>query len=163
MWNTSEIKGQNVEHKRLGIVESGIMKHTRARILYVDGHQDTRLMLMFLLEMDGFGVMTASNVKDALALARATQFDIYIIEQLLPDGSGTQLCAQLRDFDARTPVLYYTSQAGENYRQSALSECGDAYLEKPVCINDFKETVLRLLFESENKKIGTAAGFRNDE
>ncbi len=138
------------------------MKHTRARILYVDEHQNTRLMLMFLLQMDGFGVMTASNVADALRHARENKFDIYITEQLLPDGKGTELCQQLREFDPKTPVLYYTSLAGDKHREEALTQCGDAYLDKPVCIADFKETILRLLIERENDKIASAANFADE-
>ena len=60
-------------------------------------------------------------------------------------------------------MLYYSALAGERFRKSALSECGDAYLEKPVCIADFKETVLRLLIESESRKVGTQADFSGDE
>lgn len=128
------------------------MKHTRARILYVDDHQDTRLMLMFLLEMDGYGVMTAGSIAEALKLACETQFDIYILDQNLPDGSGTELCTRLREFDPHTPVLYYTAVAGKQSRTAALNECGDEYLEKPVCIADFKETLLRLLIEREARR-----------
>ncbi len=138
------------------------MKHTRAKILYVDEHQDTRLMLMFLLEMDGFGVMTAGSIREALHLARETSFDIYILEQKFPDGNGTDLCARLREFSPQTPVLYYTSLAGQPHRERALGHCGDAYLEKPVCIADFKETILRLLFESESQQVGTQAKFQDD-
>lgn len=120
-------------------------------------------MLMLLLEMDGFGVVTASSSQEALQFARENQFDIYITEQRLPDGLGTELCAQLREFAPDTPVLYYTAMAGEKHREHALGECGDAYLDKPVCIADFKETILRLLIEAENQRIATAADFADEK
>ena len=50
-------------------------------------------MLMFLLEMDGFGVMTADSVGEALRLARDTQFDIYILDQNLRMATARSFAA----------------------------------------------------------------------
>lgn len=80
-----------------------------------------------------------------------------MFDQHLPDGKGTELCHSLREFDPHTPVLYYSAVVGAQHREDALDECGDEYLEKPFCITDFKETLLRLLFENELRRNGSSS------
>ena len=73
------------------------MEHTKARILHVDDHQDTRLMMAALLQDRGYGVLTAGNVGEALELAKEIAFDLYILDVRLPDGTGVELCQKLRE------------------------------------------------------------------
>jgi CheY-like chemotaxis protein len=62
------------------------MEHTKARILHVDDHQDTRLMMAALLQDRGYGIMTAGSVAEALDLAANINFDLFILDVRLPDG-----------------------------------------------------------------------------
>lgn len=121
------------------------MEHTKARILHVDDHQDTRLMMAALLQERGYGVLTAGSVGEALQLATDITFDLYILDVRLPDGTGVELCQKLREMRPGIPILYYSAYGDPAEVESALSICGDAYLKKPVCIADIENLVARLL------------------
>ena len=123
------------------------MERTKARILHVDDHQDTRLMMAALLQDSGYGVLTAGSVAEGFELAKEILFDLYILDVRLPDGTGVELCQKLRELHPRTPILYYSAYGDEADHESALKICGDAYLKKPVCIADIQECIARLLAE----------------
>jgi DNA-binding response OmpR family regulator len=121
------------------------MEYTKARILHVDDHQDTRLMMAALLQDRGYGVLTAGNVAEALELAREITFDLYILDVRLPDGTGVALCQKLHEISPGIPILYYSAYGDAAEVENALAICGDAYLKKPVCIADIENLVARLL------------------
>jgi CheY-like chemotaxis protein len=121
------------------------MQRTKARILHVDDHQDTRLMMAALLQDCGYGVLTAGTVAEGLELAREIDFDLYILDIRLPDGTGVELCQKLRAMNAKIPILYYSAYGDEADHQDALRTCGDAYLKKPVCIADIQDSIAKLL------------------
>jgi len=125
------------------------MQRTKARIPHVDDHQDTRLMMAALLQDCGYGVLTAGSVAEGLELAREIQFDLYILDIRLPDGSGVELCQKLKALSPATPILYYSAYGDEADHQEALKTCGDAYLKKPVSIAEIRETIAALLAEAE--------------
>jgi OmpR-family two-component system manganese-sensing response regulator len=121
------------------------MKQTKARILHVDDHQDTRLMMAALLQERGYGVLTAGSVGEGLQLAKDIAFDLYILDVRLPDGTGVELCQKLREMHPGIPILYYSAYGDAPEVESALAICGDAYLKKPVCIADIEDLVASLL------------------
>jgi OmpR-family two-component system manganese-sensing response regulator len=123
------------------------MERTKARILHVDDHQDTRLMMAALLQDCGYGVLTAGSVAEGFELAKEILFDLYILDVRLPDGTGVELCQKLKELHPNTPILYYSAYGDQADHESALKVCGDAYLKKPVCIADIQECIARLLAE----------------
>lgn len=104
-------------------------------------------MMAALLQDCGYGVLTAGSVAEGLELAREINFDLYILDVRLPDGTGVELCQKLRELNSQIPILYYSAYGDEADHQSALNTCGDAYLKKPVCIADIQETIAKLLVE----------------
>lgn len=128
-----------------------MMERTKARILHVDDHQDTRLMMAALLQDCGYGVLTAGSVAEGWELAKEINFDLYILDVRLPDGTGVELCQKLRAAHPKVPILYYSAYGDETYHQNALATCGDAYLKKPVCIADIQETIAKLLAEQNDE------------
>ena len=129
----------------LQMSDRATMARTKARILHVDDHQDTRLMMAALLGDCGYGVMTAGTVAEGLDLAREIVFDLFILDVRLPDGTGIELCKKLREIRPETPVLFYSAYASDSESEAALTVCGDAYLRKPVCIADIEQSVAKLL------------------
>lgn len=127
------------------------MGQTKARILHVDDHQDTRLMMAAMLQDCGYGVLTAGSVAEGFELAKEILFDLYILDVRLPDGTGVELCQKLKELHPHTPVLYYSAYGDEADHQEALKSCGDAYLKKPVAIADIQESIARLLAERSPK------------
>ena len=121
------------------------MERTKARILHVDDHQDTRLMMAALLQDCGYGVLTAGSVAEGFELAKEIDFDLYILDVRLPDGTGVELCQKLRALRPTIPILYYSAYGNEADHENALALCGDAYLKKPVCIADIESSIAQLL------------------
>src|SRR5512133_2813623 len=64
----------------------------KCRILCVDHHHDTSEMLQALLSDADYEVQTASTIEEASRLASETQFDLYVLDKRLPDGTGLDLC-----------------------------------------------------------------------
>ncbi|MEY2487888.1 MAG: two-component system, OmpR family, response regulator [Verrucomicrobiota bacterium] len=122
-------------------------KHTKARILHVDDNQDTRLLMAAVLGDAQYGVMTAGTVSEALQLAREIEFDLFILDIRLEDGTGIELCEKLRELQPDVGVLYYSAYASDQEQQKALAVCGDSYLRKPVGIDDLEEAVASLLIK----------------
>src|ERR1700758_4220056 len=106
-------------------------RHTKARILHVDDNQDTRLLMAAVLGDAQYGVMTAGTISEAMQLAREIEFDLFILDIRLEDGTGIELCQKLREVQPNVAVLYYSAYASERDQQNALAICGDAYLRKP--------------------------------
>jgi DNA-binding response OmpR family regulator len=130
-------------------------KKTKARILHVDDNQDTRLLMAAVLGDAQYGVMTAGTVSEAMQLAKEIEFDLFILDIRLEDGTGIELCQKLRELQPNVGVLYYSAYASDAEQQKALAICGDAYLRKPVGIADLEDAVANLLAK---KGIGIKAG-----
>ena len=106
------------------------MKTTSPRILFVDDHEDTRTMIAALLRPAGYEVIAADGVREGLRLAQTFSFDLYLLDSKYADGSGAELCEKIREFDEKTPILFYT---GEHPSQLAEHlECHiQGYVMKP--------------------------------
>jgi CheY-like chemotaxis protein len=122
-------------------------KKTKARVLHVDDNQDTRLLMAAVLGDAQYGVMTAGSVSEALQLAKEIEFDLFILDIRLEDGTGIELCQKLRELQPNVGVLYYSAYASDADQERALAICGDAYLRKPVGIADLEEAVANLLLK----------------
>ena len=109
-------------------------------------------MMAALLQDCGYGVLTAGSVAEGLDLAKEINFDLYILDVRLPDGTGVELCQKLREMNPTIPILYYSAYGEEADHRSALQACGDAYLKKPVCIADIQDTIVRLLAEAAERE-----------
>jgi DNA-binding response OmpR family regulator len=100
------------------------------RILFVDDHEDTRFMVKTLLGMSDYEVATAESLSSGLRLALSEPFDLYLLDTRLPDGSGKELCEKTREFDAKTPIIFYSGDTPE--RLQPVLECGaQDYVMKP--------------------------------
>ena len=108
------------------------MPGTRKRILYVKDNADFRDMIRLLLKQEGHEIVTASSVADALELAETRQFDLYILDNWFEQGSGLDLCRQIRRFDSQTPIFFCSGVGQESEIQEALASGAQAYLVKPT-------------------------------
>jgi DNA-binding response OmpR family regulator len=64
-------------------------------------------------------------------VAQAEQFDLYLLDTRFPEGSGLELCRQLRKFNSQTPIVFYSGDAYEADKAKGLAAGADAYLVKP--------------------------------
>lgn len=124
-------------------------KAEKLHILHVDDDPDVRLLMAGSLQEFGYVVVTAATVAEALQLARELRFNLCILDVRLPDGTGIELCQQLRQLQPNVPILYYSAYASDSEQKEALSVCGDAYLRKPVLAEELERTIARLLKRDE--------------
>jgi DNA-binding response OmpR family regulator len=124
------------------------MSLSQSRILYIEDHEDTRDLIKLILEDQDYHVATTTTVAGALNLARAGDFDLFLLDSRLPDGSGLDFCHQLRAFDSLTPILFYSAAAYEVDRQNAFQSGAQGYLTKPTSSEDLCALVKSLIRQS---------------
>ncbi len=133
------------------------MKSPDARILYTEDDADTRELVTLVLELQNCQVIATGSHDEALRLAQAEQFDLYLLDNWIPGISGVRLCQLLREVDPHTPVLFYSGAAYERDKARALASGAQGYLVKPVDGDELAAEVLRLISESRQSgsQIGT--------
>jgi two-component system copper resistance phosphate regulon response regulator CusR len=90
----------------------------------------------------------ARDCEEALRLARNTTFDLYVVDNWMPGGSGVDFCNQVRQFDPRTPILFYSGAAYEADKQEAYAAGAQGYLTKPVDNDKLAEEVFTLIWDA---------------
>jgi DNA-binding response OmpR family regulator len=117
------------------------------RILLVDDDKDTREMMSVLLTLENsdYEVFSAADANEALTLMQTRKFDLYILDSLLPDMSGVELCARVRRFDKRSPILFYSGMLESNYIKNAKAAGANEYLVKPDDLGRLSATVEQYL------------------
>ena len=81
------------------------MSREKCRVLIIDDHDDTAEMLKILLGEEEYKVTTAATMQEALLLAASEEFDLYVLDKRLPDGSGLELCAKLNQITPAAPCI----------------------------------------------------------
>ena len=127
------------------------MKSPGGRILYIEDDEDTRELVTYLLARCNYEVVSAESYDDALLMARTNQFDLYLIDNWLPGGSGIDLCKKLREFNSWTPILFYSGAAYERDKQQALAAGAQGYLVKPVDNDELIEEVSRIISAAKRR------------
>jgi two-component system response regulator ResD len=88
-------------------------------------------MLKLILGQEDYEVMTAVSVEEALKLATTENFDLYVLDRRLPDGSGLDLCARLNEVTPGVPCIFYSGDADDIHRSEALAAGASDYVTKP--------------------------------
>jgi DNA-binding response OmpR family regulator len=101
-------------------------------------------MLTMLFTQQGYEVVSAAGVGEALEVARREHFDLYILDARLPDGSGLELCSRLRSIDPEAKIIFYSGAAYERDRVVGLAMGASAYVTKPG-VAELVKTVAGLL------------------
>ena len=121
------------------------MNSPRGRILCTEDDSDTRDLIITMLSLDGYDVLCSENGEEALKLARTGKFDLYIIDNWLPDIPGPKLTARIREFDSKTPILFYSGAGYAADKEAARQAGAQSYLVKPIDTNLLLAEVDRLI------------------
>lgn len=124
------------------------MPEIKCRILCVDDHEDSSELLRLLLTEADNEVHIAHTMDEAIQLAKFHEFDLYVIDKHLPDGSGVELCRNLGELTPGVPCIFYTGDTYEVHRREALAAGAHAVISKPD-IDALIETVEKILSERE--------------
>ncbi|WP_332689775.1 response regulator transcription factor [Halalkalibacter lacteus] len=101
------------------------------RLLIVDDEESIVTLLQFNLEQSGYEVTTAMDGATALDLATNQSFDLLILDLMLPEMDGLDVCKQLRQNKVSTPILMLTAKDEEFDKVLGLELGADDYMTKP--------------------------------
>lgn len=115
------------------------------KILLVEDNEDTCDLMVLVLSQLNYDVATAASISAALNLAESANFDLFVLDSQLPDGTGTDLCRGIRRRNNSTPILFYSAMAFPHDREEALMAGAQKYLVKPVEYDVFCRTVKEMI------------------
>jgi DNA-binding response OmpR family regulator len=114
----------------------------RKRILLVEDEEDTRELAA--LTFEEYTLVCAGDFDEGLLAARRRYFDLYILDNWLPSGSGVELCRIIRAFDPHTPVLFCSAAAYAHDIREAMRAGAQSYLVKPVIPDELRLAAAQL-------------------
>ena len=129
----------------------------RKYILLVEDRLDHFELLA--LNLEEYRLVRARNFAEGLRFATEKYFDLYILDNWLPDGTGIDLCQLIRKFDPHTPILFCSAVVDEPNIRNGLTAGAQAYFVKPIDFEKLQLTVARLT----NVAPGTALEARRAE
>jgi len=104
------------------------------RILVVDDDEMVLLAIQELLTPMGFSMTTMSNGAGALEKASGERFDLVILDVIMPEMDGFEVCRKIRGMDSysETPILMLTAKSAEEDKQRGMEAGANLYLPKPI-------------------------------
>ncbi|MGE5701494.1 MAG: response regulator [Clostridia bacterium] len=99
-------------------------------ILVVEDDQDLRELMRLYLEKNGLQVYCAENGEQSLHLLRQKQPDVIVMDVMLPDANGVDLCQSIREF-CQTPIIFVSRMREADDIIKGLELGGDDYMTKP--------------------------------
>jgi len=117
----------------------------KARILIAEDDRNIRLGLVATLESDGYAVTAAGDGAQALKLFPQEKFDLVILDVMMPRQSGYDVCREIRQHDARVPILFLTAKGEEVDKVVGLKLGADDYVLKPFGVHELLARVEALL------------------
>ena len=121
------------------------------RILCIEDDRELLDYLLKGLTEDGHVVDVSRNGKDGLFLATAEQYDILLIDRLLPEVDGLTITKTLRGAGNLTPILIFSALGEVDDRVKGLRAGGDDYLVKPFAFSELSARIEALHRRSNNK------------
>jgi OmpR-family two-component system manganese-sensing response regulator len=115
------------------------------KILLVDDEIELTQTLTQILSLEGYQVDVADNGETGLKLAQKSQYDLLILDWMLPHQSGLEICQKLRERQIKTPVLFLTSKDTIDDRVLGLDAGADDYLVKPFELRELLARIRALL------------------
>jgi DNA-binding response OmpR family regulator len=111
------------------------------RILLVDDEQPIQTLLSFPLQRDGYEVVQASDGREALARFSEQQFDLVVLDLMLPRMDGLEVCKRLRAKGSTVPIIMLTAKSEEIDKVLGLELGADDYITKPFSMREFRSRV----------------------
>jgi two-component system, OmpR family, response regulator ResD len=110
------------------------------KILVVDDEERIRRLLRMYLERENYTVIESENGEDALQLALEVDYDLILVDIMMPKMDGLEFCHKLREYKT-TPIIIISAIVEENSRVHGFEAGADDYIVKPFSL---KEVILRI-------------------
>jgi DNA-binding response OmpR family regulator len=118
------------------------------KVVVIDDELSVQEVVRGYLEKDGYLVYVAGNGKDGLALAERTKPGLVVLDLMLPDIPGEEICREIRS-RSDVPILMLTAKASEDERIDGLGLGADDYLTKPFSPRELVARVRAILRRSQ--------------
>ncbi len=115
------------------------------RILLVEDEENIRDVVKLNLEMEDFEVVATGTGKEALKHFKEQHFDLIILDVMLPEVDGFQVCEQIRLTNMDVPIIFLTAKDASQDRIQGLKKGGDDYLTKPFVLEELLLRVNNLI------------------
>jgi two-component system response regulator MprA len=125
------------------------------RLLVVEDDPQVRAMLARALRYEGFDVAAACDGAEAMAVLRAAPPDLILLDLLLPDADGVDLCARLRAGGDAVPILMVTARDTVSDRVAGFEAGADDYIVKPFSTAELIARVRALLRRARERPAPT--------
>lgn len=130
----------------------------KARILYVEDDDSLSFITKDQLELAGFSVSHSANGKDGWSAFRKGEFDLCLLDVMLPQMDGFELARKIREVSKHIPIIFLTAKAMAEDKLEGFLLGGDDYVTKPY---SFEELTMRIevflrrrkLFEEAPKEL----------
>lgn len=113
----------------------------KKHILIVDDEEHLADALAHNLQFEGFSTTIAYDGEEGLQLARTIQFDLVILDVMMPKLDGLEVCRRLRATGSKVPILFLTAKSADADRLLGLKVGADDYVAKPFLL---EELILRI-------------------
>jgi DNA-binding response OmpR family regulator len=124
------------------------MADRSARILLVDDEQSIQTLLSYPLRKDGYDVVRATDGRDALDRFAEQAFDLVVLDVMLPQLDGLEVCRRLRARSS-VPIIMLTAKSEEIDKVLGLELGADDYITKPFSMREFRSRVKAALRRAE--------------
>jgi len=114
-------------------------------ILIIEDEPHIVLGLKDALEFEGFRVVTASAGKEGVALCRQERPNAVLLDLMLPDVNGYQVCVEIRGFNAVVPIIMLTARGQESDKIRGLEAGADDYVTKPFSLEELLARIKAVL------------------
>lgn len=104
---------------------------TKPQVLCVDDDVDACEMLSVLMRSYEINATCVSSAAEAWLAINNQTFDLYVVDGWLPQLDGFEFCRQLRETDAKTPIVFYSGAAYEADKEKGMAAGANAYIAKP--------------------------------
>ncbi len=126
------------------------------KVLVVDDEKLIVKGIKFNLEQDGMEVDAAYDGKEALELARKKEYDIILLDVMLPEMDGFEVCQQIRA-ESDVPIIMLTAKDDDMDKILGLEYGADDYVTKPFNILELKARIKAITRRTKNRKGGESA------
>lgn len=121
------------------------------RILLVEDEESIRQTLQLNLELEGYEVIGAEDGRRVIQLFKEQHFDLVLLDIMLPEISGLELCEQIRLINMDVPIIFLTAKDQTIDKIAGLKKGADDYITKPFSLEELLLRIQILLKRSQNK------------
>jgi two-component system alkaline phosphatase synthesis response regulator PhoP len=122
------------------------------RILLVEDEESIRDLIKLNLEIEDYEVVCLDNGKEVVKTYHQEHFDLILLDVMLPEVDGFQVCEQIRLIDIHIPILMLTAKDAQSDKLTGLKKGADDYLTKPFNLEELLLRIEKLIRRANPKE-----------